>query len=203
MQAYLLGVLLSWTTAAASVWLNPKPVIWIPYGIINPLIFSLPRLARAFIPAVRARVSATWVRTIEWVAVLIILVNAPGSLVLHDLGVQYDRFLHFVCGVLILLLAVPIISAVRGPGASASKTLWVSVALVFVGLFGFEAFQYSSDRIFGTQLFHDQVQSIERDVTEDILFGTAGLALSAMILRRSKRAWKRFAVDGIQGQENR
>lgn len=198
MQAYLLGILLSWTTALLAVWLNPKPVIWIPYGIINPLLFSLPRLARAFIPAVRARVGAPWLRTVESVAVLIILVNAPGSLVLHDLGVQYDRFLHFACGVLILLLAVPIVSAVRGSGASAYKTLWISVILVFVGLFGFEAFQYSSDRIFGTLLFHDQIQAIQHDVTEDIIFGTLGLAVSALVLRRSKRIWKRFAVDGIQ-----
>lgn len=198
MWSYFAGLALSWGAAIASLWLNPKPVIWVPYAIVNPLLFSLPRLARALVPAVRVRVGESWLHTVESVAALIILVNAPGSLVLHDLGVQYDRFLHFVCGVLVVLLAVPVISAIRGRGASASKTLWISVVIVFVGLFGFEAFQYSSDRIFGTQLFHDQVQTIHQDVTEDIIFGTLGLALSAFVLWRSKRAWRRFAVDGIQ-----
>ncbi len=198
MQIYLTGILLSWATVIASFWLNPKAVIWIPYGIVNPLLFSMPRILRATIPAVRARVGEEWLRTVEILAALIILVNAPGSLILHDLGIQYDRFLHFICGVLILLIVVPLVSAIRGFGASVSVTLWISVTLVFVGLFGFEAFQYSSDRVFGTLLFHDQVQSIERDVMEDIIFGTLGLALTVAALARSKRLRHLFAIEGIR-----
>ncbi|KAA0206057.1 hypothetical protein EDM68_03545 [Candidatus Uhrbacteria bacterium] len=110
---------------------------------------------------------------------------------------QYDRFLHFVCGVLIPFLAIPVVAAIRGKHASRAGTFWIAIGIVFVGLFGFELFQFTSDRVFGTLLFYDQVQSITRDVTEDILFGTAGLVIAAITLWRSKRVWHRFAVEGI------
>lgn len=203
MPTFWIGLLVSWSTALLALWINPKPVVWIAYGFVNPLLFALPRIAAAVSPAVRARLAPSWFRTVETVAILVILVNAPGSLVLHDLGVQYDRFLHFTVGALVPFLAVPVVAAIRGRGATRPGTFWIAAALTLIGLFGFELFQFTTDRVFGTLLFHDEVQAIQRDVTEDIMFGTLGLLLSAIVLRRSKRVWHRFAVEGIKEQADR
>lgn len=197
MLTYLVGLLICGTVSILALWINPKPVVWMAYAFVDPILFSLPRIIYSSLPAVRARVGMKWIRTVERVGILIILVNAPGSLVLHDLGIQYDRFLHLIVGGLVLLATMLVISAMRGFGASRSKTLFISMALVFVGLFGFEALQFTSDRLFGTQLFHDEVQPIVRDVTEDLAFGTLGLSLTALVLSRSKRAWNRFDAFGV------
>lgn len=201
MATYLIGILISWSVALLGLWVNPVPEVWIAYGFVNPLLFSIPRLM-FFLPAVRRRVTTEWVRTLELVGIAIIIVNAPGSLVLHDLAIQYDRFLHFAVGFLALPLTVSIIAAIRGADVDAkrSKTFWISALIVFIGLFAFEGVQYSSDRLFGTQLFFDGAQPIEVDFVEDIIFGTIGLLLAASVFVRSDRAWRRYTFDLLRHQ---
>lgn len=198
MLTYFAGIGISWITAVLSFWFNPKTVLWVSYGIINPILFGLPRFVRSLFPPLRARLSASWLQTVETIGAAIILVNAPGSLILHDMGIQYDRFLHYVAGGLVYFLAIPILGAVfvRHPSTERRKLMLIAACVVFVGLFGFETFQWSSDRLFGTELFHDMVQPIERDATEDIIFGTLGMITAGVLMLRA-RVWS-WLTRGVE-----
>lgn len=191
MLTLVAGIGISWITAILSFWLNPKTVLWVSYGLVNPVLFSIPRFVRRMVPAARNRLNASWLTTTEMIGALIILVNAPGSLVLHDLGIQYDRFLHYTAGGLVYFLAIPILGAllVRDPARERRKLMLIGACVVFVGLFGFETYQWSADRLFGTELFHDMTQPIERDVVEDIIFGALGLLTAGGLMFKS-RVWK-------------
>ncbi len=198
-QMPLLVLGLSWLTALAGLF-QANPAVWVAYGFVNPSLALLPRVALVAIPGAKQRLNGLWLAPIEILSFLIILVNAPGSLAFHALGFQYDRFLHFTSAFLVMLLAVPLFAPlVTHMPRRDERVKLVAIAsmFVFVGLFGFEGVQWSSDRLFGTELFHDATQSINRDVREDLMFGFIGLVTAVVTLRRSPKLWK-WLTRGLQ-----
>lgn len=186
---YLLAILLCWTAAVIGYRLE-DPAIWVAYGFINPIIFFLPRAAYCFVEAVRKRVSPKWLWNIERLGVGVLLLNIPGSIYLHGLGIQYDRFLHFGAAFLfffITMLALTLVQRFRR--MTKKKRLGVTFLVTFVGLFAWEGIQFTSDRLFGTHLFFDAVQPIALDVSEDIIFGLVGILVATLLLRYSRSMW--------------
>ncbi len=191
----ILAILLSWTAAVIG-FLQGDPAIWIPYAVINPLIFFLPRTVFSLAPSVRARLTQDWLNNMERVGIGILLINIPGSLYLHGLGIQYDRFLHLSAAFLGFYVAFLILSPIftKLPNKKdKAKALIISSLVTFIGLFVWEGVQFSSDKLFGTLLFHDIVQPIQRDFTEDIIFGFIGLVLALALFHYSKNTWRKYA----------
>lgn len=109
--------------------------------------------------------------------------NALSSLILHEMGFQYDRFLHFSDGFLAFIIAVLIFIlfwALKKEQEINKNKIILSFIAIFTGIFFYELLQYSIDRLFGTQLFFDIKQSIEIDVREDIILSFLGLIFSAI-----------------------
>jgi hypothetical protein len=38
MFTYLVGILICWTVSILALWINPKPVVWIAYAFVDPLV---------------------------------------------------------------------------------------------------------------------------------------------------------------------
>jgi hypothetical protein len=200
MYLYLFVIVFCWTVAGYGYWLA-DPAVWVAYGFINPLIFSAPRIGFFGSEVIRKRVTSEWLKNIERLGAVLLLINAPGSVYLHGLGIQYDRFLHFAAAALIYFIVLLLLSPFFRQVSSSDekvKLLGFVFAVAFFGLFVWEGIQWSSDRLFGTQLFHDVVQPIVQDATEDILFGAAGLLLAMLALKHSKRLWDRFIVRSLK-----
>lgn len=191
----ILAILLCWFAAILG-YIKADPAVWVAYGFLNPVLFLLPRITYELLPSVRKRLTAEWLKNIERVGLGVLLVNIPGSIYLHDLGIQYDRFLHFSAAFLVFFGAFLLLSPVftKLPEKSEkNKALAISSVATFIGLFGMELIQWSSDQLFGTRLFFDVTQRIQQDVTEDILFGFAGLLLALLIFRHSGKVWRQYA----------
>lgn len=168
--ALALGI--SWLTAIIELLTSQKMVVYLPYGLIVPLLILLPRIVYKYNKNVRRKFNIELVNNIDYLVLGLVLVCAPGSLWWHEMGFQYDRLLHFATNVLNVPLAILVIA---GLGIEKRKKAFIlATILVFAGLFLFEGFQYSMDAVFGTQLFHDAVQNINKDVFEDIIFGVLG-----------------------------
>lgn len=159
------------------------------YGIIIPLAVSMPKIAVRLYPRLKAAAPFNWLGQVELMLFVVIILNAPASLFLHDMGFQYDRFLHFMMGFvwmpLLLALAFPLIK-LSGHQFSKRSLAAMVFAIVFVCLFLWEGLQFSIDRIFGTKLFFDTTQPIQLDFTEDIIFGFAGAVAGTIYIFKSR-----------------
>ncbi|MFH1839397.1 MAG: hypothetical protein ABH820_03920, partial [Patescibacteria group bacterium] len=173
---YAIAIIISLITAIIAVFVNPKLVILIPYGVVVPLLVLLPRFVYSQSSKMREHVNKNWVTNMEMVCVFIILLNAPGSLWLHDTGIQYDRVIHYGAGFFVFFLLLMFYVSLKNiENGKKEKILLAILVVSFVGLFAWEGFQWFLDQNFGTKVFFDLKQSIELDVTEDILYGTLGL----------------------------
>lgn len=170
----ILALIVSWLTAVIELLTveSPRMIVYLPYGLIVPLLILLPRIVYKFNSKINSRFSTKLVTEIELLLLGIIVASAPGSLWLHDMGIQYDRFLHFAVSFMSLPILILIFAAFGIE--KRKKNLLITIPLLFLGLFAFEVYQYSVDVIFGTQLFYDAAQNIKIDVVEDIIFGIAG-----------------------------
>ena len=112
----------------------------------------------------------------------------------HDLGFEYDRFLHFSAAffalIIFLLLWLPVMK-INGEEIKKRKLLICLFLILFTSLFLWEILQYSIDQIFGTKLFFDTEQEIRIDFLEDILFGTCGLLIAVFYINYS---FKKFLL---------
>lgn len=150
--------------------LTNRMVIFIPYAVINPILFAAITSLKIF-ENIRGK--------LERLGAVIIFINIPGSLYLHDLGIQYDVPLHFAVGFIIfsaLNYMMPLLL---------NNQSWNPVANVFLVIIAgliFEGIQKSSDTLFGTKLFFDASQPIGLDFAIDITMNTLG-ALTAAILK--------------------
>lgn len=181
----LVGITISLLTAVYELFTQQRGTVWLFYGVVNPTLLLLPRVIYHYGRELKERVSIDWVKRIELFGTLIIILNAPGSLFLHAMGIQYDRFLHFFVGMLSVLLAYLIIyTFYEKPGERKSRILLWSGVSVFIGLFIFEWWQFTADRFFGSQLFFDTEQDIVTDFWEDIIFGTAGLISGLFLVKK-------------------
>lgn len=177
----IVGIIICLIVSVYELFTQQRAIVWVVYGIINPLILLLPRVIYHHWREIRERVAINTIKSMEFFGTLIIAVNIPGSLFFHDIGVQYDRVIHFFTGVLIVLIASLIIALFyKSPLDNKKHILKWSGMAVFLGLFLFELLQFTLDKTFGTHLFFDFKQSITVDFLEDILFGTAGLALGLL-----------------------
>jgi len=152
--------------------------IVIPYGFILPLLILLPRFIFTKNLKIKKVVKIDWVKYIERLWFFIMIFNTPGSLILHRLGWQYDRILHFalafLSSFLVLLILLPVFKIKRWQ-IEKKKIIILVFLIVFCGLFLWELFQYTIDQLFGTKLFFDVSQNIKVDFWEDIFFGFWGL----------------------------
>ena len=175
-------------TALIEFFTTGRNVILISYGIVIPFFILLPRIFIRFDPGIKKVVGIEWVRKIEFFTFFIIIFNAPASLILHDLGFQYDRLLHFVVPffslIIFSLLWLPVMKIKRKEIKKRRFLLYI-FAVLFIGLFLWEALQYNIDQLFGTKLFFDVKQEIKVDFLEDIFFGTCGLFAAIIYLNYS------------------
>ncbi len=188
------SVLVAWAGAAVGLLLRAEPVVFVAYGIVNPgLIIAFSQMIRH--PKLKPYYSDAWKKIANQWLVIILLLNIPGSVYLHSLGIQYDRFLHYTAAfaalIAILIFFSPIMALRFG---TRHLNMWsmlrFAIVATFVGLFLWEGLQWSIDQVFGTQLFHDAVQPITQDATEDVLFGFLGMLTASFYVAKSKRFWK-------------
>lgn len=167
-------------TALIELIIKSRGVVFIPYGIVIPLFLLLPRFFYKFDKKVKQKVDKRWIRKIDFFSFFIVLVNAPGSLILHELNFQYDRFLHFSAAffglIVFFLLWLPVLK-------EAKKSILIQIFLISLfGLFLWEGIQYSIDQLVGSKLFFDPSQNIIVDFSEDIIFGITGLLLALLYI---------------------
>lgn len=153
-------------------------IVSVGYGVVVPTLISIP-LILFFVNLNLQKTGSKTIKKIYYYCLLLILINAPGSLILHKMGIQYDRFLHFGVAFLVVPLTMLLYSLLMqalGSGAiNFKRVLKGTFFVVLAGLFLWEGYQYIIDQFFGTTLFFDVVQNIEVDFWEDIFFGFLGL----------------------------
>ena len=81
-----------------------KAVVFIPYAVVNPIVLLMPLILWRILPSLRSSLSGTWLKAVYRVNLALVMFNIPGSLWLHAMGIQYDRFLHLAAGLLTTLL---------------------------------------------------------------------------------------------------
>lgn len=175
-------------TVLIELFTRSRGIVLVSYGFIILLLIFLPRFFYYFDAKIKEVVKKEWVKKIEYFGFFIVISNAPASLILHDLGFEYDRFLHFAVAffslIIFLLLWLPVMK-INGEEIKKRKLLICLFLILFTSLFLWEILQYSIDQIFGTKLFFDSEQKIEVDFLEDILFGTCGLLAAVFYINYS------------------
>lgn len=192
----VVSIALSFITALIEFIGRGETIIIVSYGLVVPFFLLLPRIVYTASAALRELANNQWLRRIEQISFVILLLNVPASLILHDLGFQYDRFLHFASGALVFALAVliylPIDKKIFHGRISKTRVLTVALVVIFVGIFLWEGYQYAADMLFGTNLFSDAVQEINVDFWEDIVFGAIGILIAFIYFMRRPRWYKIF-----------
>ena len=181
-------------TVLIELFTRSRGIVLISYGIVVPLLIFLPRFFYYFDVRAKEVVKYEWIKKIEYFSFFIIILNAPASLILHDLGFQYDRFLHFgvpFFSLIVFLLLWLSVMKINGEEIKKRKLLICLFLILFASLFLWEILQYSIDQIFGTKLFFDAKQKIEVDALEDILFGVSGLLVALFYVNYS---FKKFLL---------
>ena len=173
-------ILVSVSTAVVEFFVEGAlTVVFYSYAFIVPMIVLVPHVLYAASRRFRERISGDWLLWIDRLAFGVIIINIPGSIYFHDVGIQYDRFIHFGSAFGAFLIYMFLFIAFRHLFANRSinigRILGISFFVLFVGLFIWEGFQFRLDQLLGTRLFFDAAQSIEVDFWEDILFGFLGL----------------------------
>lgn len=152
-----------------------KAVIFVPYLFINPwLLLFAGQIIRSSPQRQRGEIAAA----------LILLLNAPGSVILHELGIQYDIFLHFSVGLLSFeFIRLFLIQKTKSEKTAAAAAFF----LVLIGGIGFEGIQKLSDVLFGTKLFFDVAQPIQVDVLLDVTMNISGAGLGWFLFGRKSK----------------
>ena len=201
----IISIALSFITALIEFIERGKMIIIIPYGLVVPFFLLLPRLIYTTSVTFKKLVNVQWLNRIEQISFVILLLNAPASLILHDLGFQYDRFLHFAGGALVFAIAVliylPIDKKIFRGQTRKMRVLVVSFGVILVGVFIWEGYQYVADALFGTNLFSDAVQEINVDFWEDIIFGELGI-ITAFVYFKHQTRWYKILKKNAAGEGN-
>ena len=185
---------ISIVTVLIELFTKNRGIVFASYGIVMPILIFLPRFLYKFDTKIKKVVRIEWVKKIEYFSFFIILLNAPASLILHDLSFGYDRFLHFAAAffalIIFFLLWLPVMK-INGEEIKKRNLLLYLFAILFIALFIWEILQYNIDQVFGTKLFFDAKQEIKVDFLEDILFGTSGLLVALFYVNYS---FKKFLL---------
>lgn len=205
----IISLITSLVAALIGLLLQKKAVVVVSYGVIIPLVLFLPRFFYRFDFKVRNIVNFKWVEKLEFSSFFIVIFNALGSLILHNLNFQYDRFLHFSVAFLsfmiFFLLWLPVVRIKNKKIEKRNFLVFVLITL-FVTLFLWEALQYNIDLLFNTKLFFDYSQPIEIDFSEDIFFGLLGLAAALIYSNRhfskiNLAIWTPLEITGHRNKE--
>jgi len=148
--------------------------MFVIYSVIIPFLFIWVSSWRIFDP-VRYEAS-------QW-ASWIIFFNVPGSLLLHNLGIQYDIFLHGAMGFVsfyILWLIWPHVFRNK------RFSLWWPILAIAFGGLAFEGVQLLSDMFFGTHSFFDITQTIEVDFVMDMVMDMVGAVVGIIYVKFRK-----------------
>ncbi|GMQ95160.1 MAG: hypothetical protein BMS9Abin13_272 [Patescibacteria group bacterium] len=177
----IISIFISISTAVVELFTaGEATVVFYSYAFVVPLIILIPHAARAVNRELQERTTERWLLWMDRIVFGIVAINIPGSIYLHDAGIQYDRFVHFGGAFLLFFMLVLLYLSFYGEKTGGKKqritALVLSFFLLFVGLFLWEVYQYTVDQIFGTQLFFDVAQSIQVDFWEDIFFGLLGIS---------------------------
>ncbi|MEK9179797.1 MAG: hypothetical protein AAB897_00055 [Patescibacteria group bacterium] len=182
------SLVLSWAAALIEFFGRGKSIVFIPYGIVIPLVLLVPRILLFWSPRFREGTGVDWLKKVERLIFLILFLNVPGSLYLHDIGLQYDRFLHLVVGFLSALLLFHFVAPAEklfAPHMRKITTLELAFTILFVGLFFIEGVELFTDYSFGTnEIFGDVAQPLFVDFWEDIMFGFTGIVLGTIYAGR-------------------
>lgn len=183
---FLLTIILSVTGGIFGLITN-QMVIFISYAIINPAAMIAFASLRK-IKFVENITLPSWQEKIKSLGAITILINLPGSLYLHRIGIQYDIPLHIASSFLVFLaftLIYPIIFySVKNALPSKKTILLTAVIAIAVGGLAFEGFQKLTDIVFGTHLFFDTVQPISEDFKTDLLMDLIGTAAGFLYIKR-------------------
>jgi hypothetical protein len=175
---YLVGVILSWISAILLLIYRRDPLSAGAYAVLWPFgILLFPWLIyRHF----RKRLKSAWIRHAEAIVFLVLLLNAPGALYFHTFApeIQFDRFQHFTGGFLTLSFLVLWVLAITNSAARTRSLLIILILSAVILQVAWEGFQFSSDRVIGSEMFYDGKQDIARDVAEDIGLGVIGVLLA-------------------------
>ncbi|MDP2648190.1 MAG: DUF2238 domain-containing protein [Candidatus Yanofskybacteria bacterium] len=101
---------------------------------------------------------------------------------LYSVGLPYDKFVHFIVP-LILVIAVSDILYHWGEWPR-KRAMAVSMAAVLFASFFWEAIEFYSDRIFGTQLFGVYGTHVSKDTVWDMIFDVLGVVGAWLIMQR-------------------
>lgn len=190
---------LSWGAALVEFFGRGKTVVFIPYAIVVPIVLLLPRFLWRVLPSLRRSWDGAWLASVQRVNLALVAFNIPGSLWLHAMGIQYDRFLHFAVGIatvfLLSLLALGFEQMFLGRVLKKDILIW-SGAFMLIGVFLWELLQFTIDRASGSRLFYDVAQDIRADFIEDIAFGLLGSLVGLWWVHRSLfERWSRHVKN--------
>lgn len=183
-------ILVSVSTAVVDFFVEGTPtIVFYSYAFVVPLIVLVPHVLYVANRRFRERISESWLSWIDRFMFGVIIVNIPGSIYLHDAGIQYDRFIHFGSAfgsfLLFVFLFIAFCHSFTNISIRAGRILGISFFALFIGLFLWEGFQFKLDQLIGTRLFFDEAQSIDVDFWEDILFGLLGLVAALFYANHS------------------
>lgn len=179
---FIIALIASYLAVLIALLTSQEVIVMVVYGLVAPALILVPRLLYRYTQSLKKRVNFEWVLQLEKLSIWVIVFNAAGSLYLHShpFGFQYDRILHFMMGLLAVLI-VGLLWLLKNSRVADTRTgrlnriLFKTGACVFVGLFAWELIQFVQDKFAGTQLFFDPDQHIVVDFWEDIIFGFVGL----------------------------
>jgi hypothetical protein len=130
-----------------------------------------------------------------------IMLNLFGELYLYQLyryGFQYDKVLHFISPILILVSLVSLGQAIyHSPKAILIRN---SVMIVLIGSVLWEVMEFVSDIIFKTTEFGIYGQQKFTDTSFDILFDVIGV-VTAVILLKNEFFYKIIVEEYCQGKK--
>jgi len=188
---------ISYLTVLVEFFNSERLSIIIPYALIIPFFITLPRIIYILRARKNGRGSFMLLSNIERALFVVVLLNAPASLFFHNMGFQYDRFLHLIMGVVYGYAFIFTLSMlIKYPenlmsGGSFSFLVFIGIAMLFL----WEGGQFSIDTMTGTHLFSDKEQNIIQDFWEDIVFGFIG---GMAVLFYLKNKWGKILDEQIQ-----
>lgn len=154
------------------------------FGIFSPAIFWLPRFLYR-LPQIRRFFNDQWRIFFERFILAGYLLTAGGTLGLYRAVPKYDTLVHVLVFIFLSLMTAQLYAGVRVMQNREVKlktaVLLIVIMTIIVGP-GWELFQKTTDTLIGTSMFRDYFQTIEQDVTFDILADFLGMIIGLVLV---------------------
>ena len=128
------------------------------------------------------------VRNLQTILAICFLLAGGGELGLWQLykyGFQYDKLIHFIVPALLTISLSHFLF--HWWRLRREKAIKISAIFIFIGSLVWEALEFYSDKIFGTQLFGVYGQHLSQDTKWDIFYDLAGIITGWLVLRGKLR----------------